>query len=450
MPTLNPFVDIDDMETTPMPSIPPSDTDHPSPPLNPDVTLSSHDTLPNNVTQFQHQHDDTHSNLSLPESPLKDNRFLKELESHLGKAFEPLHKTRRPTARVAHAYRTASASSFIDTPEPMTYAEAMNGPEASEWKNSVEQEFKSWIANGVAELVDANTVPPVAKLIQGRPVFKRKINELGEVVRYKCRGVAKGYTQRPGIDFHECKSPVIRQCSVRTLLTIAATHDLELVHGDVDTAFLVPTLKEAFYLQPIDGMNVPKGKVLKLLKCIYGLKQASREWYIHFVNILQSLGFQPTVSDPCILTKNVEGNPYYIGIYVDDFIVTGKERDVIENIFDQLETYLSIKRLGDLSWILGMRVTRDRPNQVLYLDQTTYINSLIRKFQLQEANPTLTPHTKQFHFAGSLHGRAFFKRYNTVRVRRRGEICKVRLAFNSLSGSERVQVIGHLKWEDEG
>jgi hypothetical protein len=206
--------------------------------------------------------------------------------------------------------------------------------------------------------------------------------------------VAKGYTQREGIDFHDRESPVIRQCSVRTLLTIAASHDLEILHGDVDTAFLVPKLKEALYLEPIEGMNVAQGKVLKLLKCIYGLKQASREWYIHFVTILRELGFTPTISDPCILTKTVNKQQYYIGIYVDDFIITGKDKTVIISTFDELEQHLNIKRLRDLSWILGMRVTRDRLNKLIYLDQTAYIKSLIRKFQLQDANPIATPHTE--------------------------------------------------------
>jgi hypothetical protein len=328
-----------------------------------------------------------------PASPLQDHRFMKELESHLGKAFDPINETRRPRASIAHAYAAFSANKYIDTPEPSTYAEAMNGPESSQWQESIDQEFQSWLKNGVAEIVDKKDLPPDAKLIHGRPVFKHKLNSLGEVARYKCRGVAKGYTQRPGIDFYECESPVIRQCSVRTLLSIAATQDLELHHGDVDTAFLVPTLKEALYLHPIEGMNIPKGKVLKLLKCIYGLKQASREWYMHFVSILESLGFTPTISDPCILTKTYEGQQYYIGIYVDDFIVTGKDTKVIHDIFTALEEHLNSKRLGHLSWILGMRVTRDRPNKLIFLDQSAYINTLIRKFELQDANPTSTPHT---------------------------------------------------------
>jgi hypothetical protein len=170
-------------------------------------------------------------------------------------------------------------------------------------------------------------------------------------------------------------------------------YDLEIHHGDVDTAFLVPSLKEAIYLHPIEGMNIPKGKVLKLLKCIYGLKQSSREWYMHFSSILHSLGFTPTISDPCILTKTIQGHQYYIGIYVDDFIVTGKDTGIIQTIFTALEEHLNIKRLGNLSWILGMRVTRERANNTLFLDQTTYIISLIRKFKLQDTNPVVSPHT---------------------------------------------------------
>jgi hypothetical protein len=356
-------------------------------PYPPETGLEKTAQPPETMGQQEEDH------LCIPSSPLKDNRFMKELESHLGKAFHPINETRRPKAAIAQAYTTFSQKSYIDTPEPTTYAEAMNSPESSQWQDSIDQEFQSWIKNGVAEIIDRKDLPPDAKLIQGRPVFKCKINESGEVTWYKCRGVAKGYTQRPGIDFHECESPVIRQCSIPTLLSITATHDLEIHHGDVDTAFLVPALKEAIYLQPIDGIDIPNGKVLKLLKCIYGLKQASREWYIHFVSILRTLGFTPTVRDPCILTQTIEGQQYYIGIYVDNFIVAGKDTDVIKGIFTALEMHLNIKRLGSLSWILGMRVTCNRVNRHIFLDQTTYISTLIRKFNLEGANPVTSPHT---------------------------------------------------------
>jgi hypothetical protein len=177
----------------------------------------------------------TPSTESLPQ----DSRLLKELESQLGPAFQPINTTRRSNANIAHALMTTNT--FINTPEPLTYNEAMSGPEASQWQQSVDNEFQSWIDNEVAVIVDEAEIPPDAKLIHGRPVFKRKINELGEIVRYKCRGVAKGYTQRPGIDFQDRESPVIRQPSLRTLLSIAASQDLETNHGDVDTAFLIHT-----------------------------------------------------------------------------------------------------------------------------------------------------------------------------------------------------------------
>jgi hypothetical protein len=367
-------------------------TTTPEPNDLPPSTASEITTPPHqNESHIQSDPKDLSTDVSILDSSPSDNRYLKELESDLGPAFQPVNNTRHPTASIAHALMTTNP--HINTPEPLTYKEAMSSPEASQWQQSVDNEFKSWIDNEVATIVDETDVPANAKLIEGRPVFKKKINELGQVVRYKCRGVAKGYTQRPGIDFHERESPVIRQSSLRTLLSIAASQDLEIQHGDIDTAFLVPTLKEAIYLKPIEGMNVPDGKVLKLLKCIYGLKQASREWYIHFTNILKSLGFQPTISDPCILTKTINKHQYYIGVYVDDFIVIGKDKSLIHNIFQHLEQHLKIKRLGDLLWILGMRVSRDRQANEIYLDQTTYVNGLIQKFNLHNANNVSCPST---------------------------------------------------------
>ena len=109
-------------------------------------------------------------------------------------------------------------------------------------------------------------------------VFKVKHNGEGKVVRFKSRLVAKGYSQRHGIDFEETFSPVVRFSSIRTLLALAMQKDMIVHQMDVVTAFLNGELDEEIYMQQPDGYQV-SGKenlVCRLKKSLYGLKQAPR------------------------------------------------------------------------------------------------------------------------------------------------------------------------------
>lgn len=98
--------------------------------------------------------------------------------------------------------------------------------------------------------------------------------------RYKARLVVKGFSQRKGIDFEEIFSPVVKMSSIRIVLSLAASLDLEIEQMDVRTAFLHGDLEEEIYMIQPEGFVV-KGKedcVCKLKKSLYGLKQAPRQW----------------------------------------------------------------------------------------------------------------------------------------------------------------------------
>lgn len=107
-------------------------------------------------------------------------------------------------------------------------------------------------------------------------VFKKKLNTDGTVGRYKARLVAKGYSQIPGLDYNETFAPVVKSTSVRILLAIAAHHNLLVHQLDVKTTFLNGLLEEDIYISQPKGFMVDQDKVCKLLKTLYGLKQASR------------------------------------------------------------------------------------------------------------------------------------------------------------------------------
>ena len=109
-------------------------------------------------------------------------------------------------------------------------------------------------------------------------MFKVKRDEHGAIVKHKTRLVAKGYVQRPGIDFTEVFAPVARLESVRVLLAVAAHEGWEVHHMDVKSTFLNGELQEEVYVAQPAGFVVEgaEHKVLKLKKALYGLRQAPR------------------------------------------------------------------------------------------------------------------------------------------------------------------------------
>src|SRR5579862_6779626 len=173
--------------------------------------------------------------------------------------------------------------------DPTSYDEAVTDIDADMWQQAMKSELDSMYSNHVWELVNA---PEGIKSIGCKWIYKRKRGVDGKVETFKARLVAKEYTQKEGIDYEETFSPVAMLKSIRILLSIAASLDLEIWQMDVKTAFLNGSLDESIYMVQPEGF-IEKGhlgKVCKLQKSIYGLKQASRSWNIRFDQAVKGFG----------------------------------------------------------------------------------------------------------------------------------------------------------------
>ena len=145
-------------------------------------------------------------------------------------------------------------------------------------------------------------MPQGAKAIVCKWVYKTKRDSLGNIERYKARLVAKGFTQKEGIDYKDTFSRVSKKDSLRIILALVAHFDLELQQIDVKMAFLNSDLGEEVYMKQPEVFSSEEGEhlVCKLKKSIYGLKQASRQWYYKFHGVITSFGFIENPMDQCI------------------------------------------------------------------------------------------------------------------------------------------------------
>jgi hypothetical protein len=175
---------------------------------------------------------------------------------------------------------------FLDNDDPMTYTDAMMGPDYEKWLQAMESEIESMHDNQVWNLVDPiDGVRP----IDCKWIFNRKMDKDGNIHIYKAQLVVKGFKQIHGINYDEPFSLVMMLKSLRILLAIAAYFDYEIWQMDVKMDFLNGKLIEDVYMTQPKGFVDPKyaGKICKLQKSIYVLKQASQSSNLCFDEVVK-------------------------------------------------------------------------------------------------------------------------------------------------------------------
>ncbi|CAI5470426.1 unnamed protein product [Closterium sp. Yama58-4] len=240
-----------------------------------------------------------------------------------------------------------------DIPTPRTYAEAMAGPYSSQVKR-----------------------PPGSP-----PVFK-------------ARYVARGFSQREGVDFFQTFSPTPKMTTLRVLLHIAAQRDYELHSLDFSTAFLQGSLHEEIWLRRPPGFtgSVPPGTQWRLQRPVYGLRQAPREWHDTLRTTLAALGFAPSTADPSLfLRTDTSLLPFYILVYVDDLVFATADTAALAHVKSELQRRHTCTDLGELTSYLGLRITRDRARRTITLTQSHMVQQILQRFRFTYSSPQSTP-----------------------------------------------------------
>ena len=241
--------------------------------------------------------------------------------------------------------------------EPKTHQQAMQSPDFAEWEAAERYELDMINHLGTCKLV---RLPKDRKPIGCKWVYRIKRDNLGNIIVYRARLVAQGFSQKPGIDYLETFAPVAKIESIRLLLAISAVLDWEVHVIDIDSAFLNSDLPpdQAVYLAQPPG-HVVKGKedyVWLLLKGLYGLKQSGHLWYQKLKGILLEIGFSACKSDPCIFIRTSSKAISIISSHVDDLGLYSNSKSEIQRVKSQIAKHVSIKDLGEIQTILGMEV----------------------------------------------------------------------------------------------
>ena len=149
---------------------------------------------------------------------------------------------------------------------------------------------------------------------------------------------------------------------------------------DVKTAFLNGELDEEIYMDQPIGFEVKEQgrKVCRLKRSIYGLKQASRQWYFKFHKAIISIGFEMMEEDHCVYVKRSRKSLLILSLYVDDILLAGNDMEMIVTTKRWLSSIFEMKDMGEANYVLGVKIFKDRSKKLLGLSQETYIKMILK------------------------------------------------------------------------
>ena len=298
-------------------------------------------------------------------------------------------------ACLSHSVEQVFAStSEVSLPDPKDYGHAMSLPDAVQWRIAEIEEFLAHKHNKT--FGDATHLPPGHKAIPAAYVHKYKRNK-----DRKVRVVIRGYHMMPGVDFNETFAPVARISSIRILLALAAKGDYELLQLDVKTAFLSADMDTEVYVtlppafnesMDLKQPNVNSRTVHRLLKGVPGIPQGSHLFNKKFDKVITSMQFCRVADDYCLY--KVKNEEIFLIVWVDDILLVyaQNQQPQVDDILASLKTHFQIHVLGSgIEDLLGVRVTRDRANRLLTLDQSKAVETLLNKAGMADCNICKTP-----------------------------------------------------------
>ena len=220
-------------------------------------------------------------------------------------------------------------------------------------------------------------------------MFKIKRLPNGQIDKYKARLCARGFTQQYGIDYFETFAPVVRMESLRILLTLAAAWDWEIHQMDVVSAYLLGELEENAFIAAPEGLDLPPGKALKLVKGMPGLKQSGRTWNQKITAFFEDHGLLSLPADHSVFVN--KERMLIVALYVDDLLLFTSTVKEMQPLKQALSKAFEMKDLGEAKFILGISIVRDRRTKTITIDQEHYIRDMLKEYGLDKGRMVATP-----------------------------------------------------------
>ncbi|KAL4570881.1 hypothetical protein LXL04_026545 [Taraxacum kok-saghyz] len=362
----SPPVNLDDWLPLSVPVITPTDPTPSHPPSTPTHSNTSPTQSP---TSDSYSAAPIH-NFDIPQSPIQQHSDPDPSLTNSSAASTPSPPTKmttRPHPKPNSKYYNSSFQLYIATTspssEPTNITQALKNPA---WRNAMQDEF-----NALDRIKTWSLVPlsQAQNVVGCKWVYRTKYNPDGSVERLKARLVAKGFNQRPGIDYKETFSPVLKPATLRLILSLATSHNWSLRQLDINNAFLQGHLQEDVYMsQPLD-----------------------LAWYDELKSHLLTLGFKPIISDSSLFILNTNSTYIIVLVYVHDIIVTGPSSTHVSKFISHLANKFSLKDLGSLSYFLGVEVLPH--SRGILLSQRKYIHDILARANMSDCNPISTPMT---------------------------------------------------------
>ena len=204
--------------------------------------------------------------------------------------------------------------------------------------------------------------------------------------------MAKGYSQKYGVDYTEVFAPVARMDTVRMIIALAAHKNWRISQLDVKSAFLHGKLSEDVYVEQPKGYEKKGGEFLvyKLHKALYGLKQAPRAWFSRIEAHFIGEGFQSCESEQTLFTRrSQEGKIIIVSIYVDDLIFTRNDEAMLSEFKNSMLREFDMSDLGRMRFFLGIEVLQQSDG--IYICQRRYALEVLKRFGMMESNSVGNP-----------------------------------------------------------
>ncbi|CAI7736015.1 unnamed protein product [Closterium sp. NIES-53] len=260
----------------------------------------------------------------------------------------------------------------------MTVKEVLASWKGEAVKAAMEEEIHSLVGMGTWELVEC---PRGMKIMKNRWVLTTKYLLDDTVEREKARLVVKAFTQVCGADYDETYSPVSSYVMLRIFLSIVAVFDLNLMQLDMKNAFLQSKLDRVLYMYQPDYIDDGTGRVCKLLKRLYKLKQSPLLSYRALDGVLLGAGWKKSQVDEALYFKaSDDGVTCWVLVYVDDLLAASSSPAMLKELKQLLGDVFELREISLVVKYLGLEIMRDRPAKKLWLHQQSYADKLRRRF----------------------------------------------------------------------